>query len=151
MSGPGNDPTSSPDDDRDFDLDEEMNNPDLNLITDYLCNELDPDQRAEVERRLEEDEDFYRYCAPIIAFWKADRDDPGPEVTRKQADDSWDEFTKLARFTYQVRAERRRKQLLVGLAVITVAILVWLFAFRDRILVTTIPGTDSSVQTGATR
>src|SRR5262245_60737384 len=85
-------------------IDEEaVNDRDLGLITDFLANELDPAQVADVRRRLEEEPAFRDFAAPIVAAWNVAprwRREPteSTEIVR-----SWDRFTKLARFTHQRR------------------------------------------------
>src|SRR5262245_30020022 len=85
-------------------IDEEaMQNKDLDIITDFLANELDPAQVADVRRRLEEEPAFRDFAAPIVAAWNVAprwRREP-PESTEIVL--SWDRFTKLARFTHQRR------------------------------------------------
>ena len=61
-----NDPSA----DWQFDFKEAMKNPDLDSIADYLAKDLWPDERLLVERRLAEDDDFARFAAPIVEFWK---------------------------------------------------------------------------------
>lgn len=43
--------------------------PDLVLITDYLAGALRGAERDAVEKRLEEDDDFFEYCTPVIKAW----------------------------------------------------------------------------------
>ena len=90
MSNPTSNPTPSR---RPIDLEEAMKNPDLGLITDYVANELPPDQVAEVERRLEEDPAFREFCAPILAFWEGLRQPVRESQAELEA--SWDRFTRL--------------------------------------------------------
>jgi hypothetical protein len=42
---------------------------DLGLITEYLANELSPEQAAAVEERLAEDEAFYEMALPYMRLW----------------------------------------------------------------------------------
>jgi hypothetical protein len=61
---------------KDFDepLDDEMraalDDPDLDLITDYVGGELEPAQVDAVLRRLETDAQFREFAAPILAAWQ---------------------------------------------------------------------------------
>lgn len=47
------------------------NDPEGILITHYLTNSLSPEEHAEVERRLREDEAFRARAEPLIAAWEA--------------------------------------------------------------------------------
>ena len=104
MRRANSDPAGGREDDQDFDLEAELNNPHLDLITDYLANELDPGQRAAVERRLETDEAFRDYWAPLIAFWNEDR---LPELSEQEeqaeSDAAWNEFKELATVEWRER------------------------------------------------
>lgn len=81
---------------------------DLELITDFLANELDPAQVAEVRRRLEEEPAFRDFAAPIVAAWNVPPRWQREAVDQAEVVSAWDRFTKLARFKHQRRKSRRR-------------------------------------------
>lgn len=103
------------------DLDEEtraaLDNPDLDLITDYVGGELDPDQVDAVLRRLEEDPKFREFAAPILAAWNVAPHWQRFPMPRAEIEAGWDEFTKRAGFAHQKRQARRRRLWVVALVV----------------------------------
>ena len=105
---------------RRIDLREADNNPDLHLISDYLSNDLDPAQVAQVRRRLEEDPTFRDFAAPIIAFWEAGRD--LPPTPRSELVTSWNAIKRDAMILRQQR--KRRKWLWFGGGLTSILLLV---------------------------
>jgi hypothetical protein len=91
---------------RHIDLGEALKNPDLDLITDFLANELDPEQVAEVRRRLEEDSAFRDFAAPIVAAWNVKPLWQREPIARAEVEKSWAKFTKKAGFKHQRRRRR---------------------------------------------
>lgn len=105
---------------------EMVNDPDLELLTDYLAKELDPEQVAVVKRRLDEDEAFRTMAAPLIAVWELPPRWKRNPMPRAELEKHWDEFTKRAGFVHQKRkARRRRLWLLIVLLALTSAAGVW--------------------------
>jgi hypothetical protein len=49
--------------------DDEPIDPDIALITDWLAHELSPEDEAMVEKRLEEDFEFFEKVAPVMNLW----------------------------------------------------------------------------------
>jgi hypothetical protein len=49
--------------------DDEPIDPDVELITDWLAHELSPEDEAMVEKRLEEDFEFFEKVAPVMNLW----------------------------------------------------------------------------------
>src|SRR5438105_15187682 len=82
--------------------------PDLELITDYLANELPPEQVAEVRRRLDTDPAFKDFAAPLITAWSIPPHWERHPMPRAEIEKHWDAFTKKAGFVHQKRKRRRR-------------------------------------------
>src|SRR4051812_27453525 len=117
-----------------IDLEEALKDPDLDLIIDYVSQELDPARVAEVERRLREDTAFQDFAAPIIAAWTAKPKLVTPVIPPRQLERDWDEFTRRAGFTHQ-RARARRRwavRILALLALVSAAAVGTVYASRLR-------------------
>jgi len=117
--------------DQRIDIDAEMQNPDLLLITDYLIGELDPAQVAAVQLRLKEDEAFREYVAPILLAWSVPPRhvrNPMPQVELAK---HWDDFTRRAGFVHQRR--RARKRWLTILSIVVVVLASTFFAIKDPV------------------
>lgn len=107
-------------------LDEEtlatLNDPDLDLITDYVAGELDPAQVEAVSRRLEEDPKFREFAAPILVAWGVAPHWQRFPMSRSEIEAGWDEFTRRAGFVHQKRRARRRRLWLMGLLLAALAL-----------------------------
>lgn len=115
-----------------IDIEAEMQNPDLLLITDYLIGELDPAQVAAVKLRLKEDDAFREYCAPILLAWSVPPRHVRHPMPRAELEKHWDDFTKRAGFAHQRRKARRRLWHIAW--VVVLALGVTGYVVRDRIL-----------------
>jgi hypothetical protein len=115
-----------------IDIEAEMQNPDLLLITDYLIGELDPEQVAAVRRRLEVDAAFREYCAPILLAWSIPARHVRHPMPRAELARHWDDFTKRAGFAHQRRKARRRLWRVMWVAILALGVTG--YAVRDRIL-----------------
>ncbi|HEX7939815.1 MAG TPA: hypothetical protein VF483_12585 [Gemmatimonadaceae bacterium] len=104
-----------------IDIEAELQNPDLLLITDYLIGELDPAQVAAVKRRLAEDAAFREFCAPILLAWSVPPRHVRKPMPRAELEKHWDDFTKRAGFAHQRRKARRRRWLTLGVIVLALA------------------------------
>jgi ferric-dicitrate binding protein FerR (iron transport regulator) len=115
----------------------ELNNPDLDLITDYVAGELDPAQVEAVSRRLEQDAQFRDFAAPILAAWGVAPHWQRFPMTRSEIEAGWDDFTRRAAFTHQRRKTRRRRLWILGIFVAVLVLPALLYsrelrtAFRD--------------------
>jgi hypothetical protein len=114
-----------------IDIDAEMQNPDLLLITDYLIGELDPAQVAAVKLRLKEDDAFREYCAPILLAWSVPPRHVRNPMPRVELEKHWDDFTKRAGFVHQRR--RARKRWLTILAIVLAIGTGSFFAFKKPV------------------
>lgn len=107
---------------------------DLELVADYLNKHLDPEKVALVERRLAEDPAFREFAAPLTLVWRTpmhlERHPRPPGELEKH----WDEFTKRAGFVHQRNKARRRRLRII--AIVTLALGLAAFLFRDRIRTT---------------
>lgn len=63
--------------------------PEVTLISDYLCKALDETQALEVERRLREDEAFRAHVGPIVAAWNAWPTANDVEIVDRASNASW--------------------------------------------------------------
>jgi len=108
-----------------------MENPDLDLITDYLIGELDEAHVAEVRRRLEHDAAFRDFAAPILVAWSVPPRWQRKPMPRAELEKHWDDFTKRAGFEYQRRRTRRRRLWMLTAVVATLGASA--IVFRDRI------------------
>ena len=108
------------------DLDEEtraaLDNPDLDLITDYVGGELDPDQVEAVLRRLEQDEKFREFAAPILVAWGVAPHWQRFPMSRSEIESGWDDFTRRAGFAHQKRRTRLRRLWLLGVLLAVLAL-----------------------------
>ena len=114
-----------------LDLREARKNPDLQLITDYLMNALDPDQLAVVQRRLEEDPAFRDFAAPILAYWDAVRQ-PLPPRSRSEIEAGWQRIQRRAEVIKEERTRRRWLWIGATLTTLFVALVVAIIAFAKR-------------------
>jgi hypothetical protein len=102
---------------------DQADDPDIELITDYLTNQASPEQVTEYERRLEEDDAFRELAAPLIVAWSVPPLWKREPMPRSELVRSWDEFTKRAGFVHQrEKARRRRRRWMYGLALVLVAL-----------------------------
>jgi ferric-dicitrate binding protein FerR (iron transport regulator) len=115
----------------------ELNNPDLDLITDYVAGELDPAQVEAVARRLEEDAKFREFAAPILVAWGVAPHWQRFPMERAEIEAHWDEFTRRAGFAHQRRKTRRRRLWLLSVILLVLALPAFLYrsdirgAWRD--------------------
>lgn len=104
---------------RHIDLVEALKNTDLDLITDFLANELDPGQVAEVRRRLEEDSAFRDFAAPIVAAWNVKPLWQREPLARAEVEKAWAKFTKKAGFKHQRRRRWMRWVVMVAFIILS--------------------------------
>jgi hypothetical protein len=128
INGVGNSPDEMPDtmpSDEPFETPEELlEHADLELITDYLTGRLPAEQIADVKRRLDEDEAFREFAAPLVLAWSVPPRWQRHPMPRAELEKQWDRFTKRVGFVHQRRKARRRRLWLIG----TVATLIVLGA-----------------------
>ena len=132
-------------------------NPDLELITDYLSGQLPAAAVAEVERRLEEDAEFRRYVAPLIAAWQVPPRWQRHPMPRAELQRSWDDFTRRAGFAHQRRKARKRRTIIFIASVAVLAASALFYqdpirdAYRDMRDYTALPdsGREMTLATGA--
>ena len=107
-------------------LDEEtraaLNDPDLDLITDYVAGELDPGQVEAVARRLEQDAKFREFAAPILVAWGIAPHWQRYPMSNSEIEAGWDDFTRRAGFVHQKRKARRRRLWLLGVLLAALAL-----------------------------
>lgn len=108
----------------------ELNNPDLDLVTDYVAGELDPAQVEAVLLRLENDATFREFAAPILVAWGIAPHWQRFPMQRSEIEAGWDEFTRRAGFAHQRRKVRRRRWLLFSILLLAAAIPTLLYS-RD--------------------
>jgi len=90
---------------------------DLELVTRYLNQQLDPERAEQVRVRLENDPEFYNLAEPLLFAWSVPRHIERHPRPPGELEEMWDRFTKRAGFAHQRRnARRRRLWLLVILA-----------------------------------
>ena len=115
----------------------ELANPDLDLITDYVAGELDPAQVEAVILRLERDEAFREFAAPILVAWGVAPHWQRFPMQRSEIEAGWDDFTRRAGFVHQRRRTRRRRMWLLSLLLLALVVPVLLYgreirsAYRD--------------------
>lgn len=110
----------------------ELENPDLDLITDYVAGELDPAQVEAVILRLERDEAFRKFAAPILVAWNIAPHWQRHPMSRSEIEAGWDEFTRRAGFVHQRRRTRRRRMWLLSLLLLAVAVPALLYSREIR-------------------
>lgn len=103
---------------------------DVELITSYLNGHLDPDRAEAVRRRLDEDEAFLDFAAPLLLAWSVPpylERHPRPEGEWERA---WEEFVRRSGFGKPPPAPKRRvwvfKLLLLAILSTAIAVYVWL-------------------------
>jgi ferric-dicitrate binding protein FerR (iron transport regulator) len=89
---------------------------DVELLTRYLNEQLDPERVAIVRRRLQEDSAFLNWAAPLVLAWKLPTESERRRRPPGEIEKHWDRFTKEAGFVHQRRKTRNRY--LGGLAMI---------------------------------
>jgi hypothetical protein len=104
--GLGNAPDGLPDD--------MLDDADLELITDYLTNQLPAERVAEVARRLDEDEAFRKLAAPLVLAWSIPLSAKREAMPRAELEAMWDDFTRRVGFVQQRRKARWRPLRLIG-------------------------------------
>lgn len=90
---------------------------DLELITRYLNNQLSPEQRADVERRLSTDQAFYEYVEPMLFAWTVAQQEVRKPRPEGELEGMWDEFTKRAGFVHQKKRAKTRRLWILGIVV----------------------------------
>jgi hypothetical protein len=104
---------------------------DLELITRYLNNQLTPEQRADVERRLSTDQAFYEYVEPMLFAWTVAQHEVKKPRPEGELEAMWDKFTKEAGFVHQKKRARVRRLWMIAIALAAVGLSV--FFTRERI------------------
>jgi hypothetical protein len=92
-------------------LEAELANPDFALVVDYAEENLDSARMDEVRLRMETDEEFRRFAAPIVAVWTAQPQVQVPVRPREELVKAWDDFTLRAGFVHQRKRLYRRRGL----------------------------------------
>lgn len=103
----------------------------LRLLTEYLNHQLDPERVAIVRQRLEEDQAFREWAAPLLLAWSVPAHHESHPVPQGEIEKRWDEFTKRAGFVHQRRKARRRRLIITALVVVALGIAG--LAFRGRV------------------
>lgn len=104
---------------------------DLELVTRYLNQQLDPGTAEQVRLRLENDPEFYYLAEPMLFAWSVPRHierHPRPEG---ELEEMWERFTRRAGFMHQRQRSRRRRLWL--LAIVAVAIGASAFVLRGQL------------------
>ena len=100
-----------------------LDDPEIELITDYLSNQLPAERVAEVKWRLEHDEAFRELAAPLVLAWSVPPRWKREPMPRAELLKSWDDFTKRAGFVHQrAKAQRRRRLWMLAMLVVVVAV-----------------------------
>lgn len=102
----------------------------LDLITQYLNSQLDPERAEEVRRRLQQDRDFLQLAAPLLLAWDAMRN--GRPARAGESERRWDEFTKKAGFVHQRKKRIARRLWLLGIALLVIAPAIYLNRLNIR-------------------
>src|SRR5688500_18075439 len=88
---------------------------DLELITEYLTGRLPAEQVADVKRRLDEDEAFREFAAPLIVAWSVPPRWQRHPMPRAELEKQWDRFTKRVGFVHQrSKSRKRRRRWVIG-------------------------------------
>src|SRR5437773_8318367 len=82
---------------------------DVELLTRYLNEQLDPERVAIVRRRLQEDVSFRNWAAPLVLAFELPADSDTRPRPPGEIEKHWDRFTKAAGFVHQRRAARKRR------------------------------------------
>lgn len=92
--------------------DETQADRDLEVICGYMNNSLQPHERDEMRRRLNEEPEVYKLVSPIIfaSYVEAERAYAPPDAAEMK--DTWAQFERLAVSKYQTRRRRRRRMAL---------------------------------------
>jgi hypothetical protein len=90
---------------------------DLELITDYLTGQLSEERVAGVARRLEQDEEFRKLAAPLVAAWTIAPRSQRQPMPRAELQKHWDDFTRRVGFVHQRRKTRQRRWFLLMVAI----------------------------------
>jgi hypothetical protein len=133
-----------------------LEDPDLELITDYLTNQLPPERLAEVKWRLEHDEAFRELAAPLVLAWTVPplwQRDPVPS---RQVAKYWNDFTKrtgiLERQQPKAAKPRRRRRWLRWVVLLLLApIVIPVLAFGVLIVVAVFSGLRNARQVADVR
>lgn len=106
-------------------------NDELELITEFLHQRLDPARADEVCKRLERDPEFLELATPLLFAWSVK-----PEWERAEnvaeAEKHWKEFTKRADFTYHRKRRIKRRNWLIALVTTAIVGLVGFVVVRQR-------------------
>jgi hypothetical protein len=78
--------------------DDQLDDHDLGLITDYLTRQLPPEQMAAAERRLEEDEAFRKLAAPLILAWSIAPKWKREPMPAEELEAMWQDFVRRVDF-----------------------------------------------------
>src|SRR5687767_11756182 len=95
---------------------------DLELVTRYLNQQLDPERAEQVRVRLENDPEFYNLAEPLLFAWSVPRHIERHPRPPGELEQMWDRFTRRAGFTHQRRKARRRRLWLLAIFAFVVGI-----------------------------
>ena len=110
---------------------------DLELITLYLNEQLEPEQMDAVRRRLNEDQEFYNLAEPLMFAWAIPRHVERHPRPAGELEKHWDEFTKRAGFVHQKKRAKVRRLWMIGIVVVALGLSSFLMreqiqsAYRD--------------------
>ena len=105
---------------------------DLELITRFLNQQLDPEVAEQVRERLETDPDFYNLAEPFLFAWSVPRHVDRHPRPPGELEELWDKFTKRAGFVHQRQKARRRRLWILG--IVALAIGISTFAMRGKLV-----------------
>lgn len=104
---------------------------DLELVTRYLNQQLEPERAEQVRVRLENDPEFYNLAEPLLFAWSVPRHVERHPRPPGELEEMWNRFTKRAGFAHQRRKARRRRLWL--LMILACAIGIAAFVMRGRL------------------
>src|SRR5437016_3417240 len=105
---------------------------DVELLTRYLNEQLDPERVAIVRRRLREDASFRDWAAPLVLAFELPADSDTRPRPPGEIEKHWDRFTKAAGFVHQRRAARKRRLWIVAIAIAALSLGALLMRGRIR-------------------
>jgi hypothetical protein len=93
---------------------------DIDLVIQYLNEQLDADRAADVRARLEHDPDFVRLAAPLLLAWDAMR--TGRPSTPAETERRWERFTRAADFEHHRKRRITRRNWIMSIIVAAIAL-----------------------------
>jgi hypothetical protein len=104
---------------------------DLELVTRYLNQQLDPERAEQVRVRLESDPEFYNLAEPLLFAWSVPRHVERHPRPPGELEEMWDRFAKRAGYAHPRRKARQRRLWL--LLILAFAIGIPAFVMRGQV------------------